>query len=211
MNTKITYLGHACFEIKSSEGTTIIIIDPYFDNSVPNLTLKKDLTANYIFCSHEHKDHNAREYIKLSSNHHKLDVEEYLIPHDKEDGKCRGMNTIRIFHIDNLRIAHLGDIGVIPNDKIIKALSGVDVLLAPINGFYTLGAEEIYKLYQLTNPKIIVPMHYFNKTYQSGYIDDNQIDTFIKLFKDIKYIDNSFIVQEHLLKDKAIIFSSYLQ
>lgn len=210
MNTKITYLGHACFMIESSDGT-IIVIDPYFDNSVPHLTLKKDLKANYVFCSHEHRDHNAREYIKLSSNHKKIEVEEYLIPHDNEGGRLRGMNTIRVFHIDNLRIAHLGDIGVIPNEKIINTLKDVDVMLVPINGFYTLGAEDIFKLYKLTTPKIIVPMHYFNKLSQSGYPDDNQIDKFISLFKNIKYVDSSFVVQEHLNKDKTIIFSSYLQ
>lgn len=209
MKTKISYLGHACFMIESDDIT--IIIDPYFDNSVPHLTLKKNLSANYVYCSHEHKDHNAREYINIVPNNKNIEVEEYLIPHDNEGGRLRGMNMIRIFHIDGIRIAHLGDIGVIPNDKIINALKNVDVLLVPINGFYTLGAKDIYQLYKLTNPKIIIPMHYFNKDYQNGYPDGNQIDTFITLFKNIKYIDNYFIAQDHLNKDKVIIFSSYLQ
>ena len=45
---KITYLGHSSFLIESKDYQ--IVIDPYKDNSVPNLTFPRGLVVDKVFC-----------------------------------------------------------------------------------------------------------------------------------------------------------------
>ena len=61
---KVEWFGHSCFRI-SKDGYAIVF-DPYEDDNVPGLKLEI-LTANEVFTSHEHGDHNAREKVKLAS------------------------------------------------------------------------------------------------------------------------------------------------
>ena len=61
----ITWLGHSCFLIES--GGYTIITDPYKDGAVPGLNpVRAD--ADYVFCSHDHDDHNAEELVKIRKN-----------------------------------------------------------------------------------------------------------------------------------------------
>jgi L-ascorbate metabolism protein UlaG (beta-lactamase superfamily) len=60
---KITYLGHSSFLIESKNYQ--IVVDPYKDNSVPNLTFPRGLVVDKVFCSHSHFDHNAVELVKI--------------------------------------------------------------------------------------------------------------------------------------------------
>lgn len=59
---KVEWFGHSCFRIRK-DGYAIVF-DPYEDDNVPGLKLEI-LTANEVFTSHEHGDHNAREKVKL--------------------------------------------------------------------------------------------------------------------------------------------------
>ena len=170
---KIINLGHACFKVEGEDAS--IIFDPYHDNYVPNLSLPKGLICNQLFISHEHEDHNARELIEVKNNS-KIMYETIEIPHDKNFGKDRGMNKIHIVYLENFKIVHLGDIGVL--DISLLQLNNVDVLFVPINGFYTISSLEAIQLIKMIKPKIVIPMHYYNKDNQSGYHDGNQIDIF---------------------------------
>ena len=60
---KITYLGHASFLIESKDYK--IVLDPYKDNSVPNLRFPRGLVVDKVFCSHSHFDHNAIELVTI--------------------------------------------------------------------------------------------------------------------------------------------------
>ena len=52
----IEWLGHSCFKLTESTGTTIIT-DPY-EKSIVGIEMKKT-NADVVTCSHQHKDHNA--------------------------------------------------------------------------------------------------------------------------------------------------------
>ena len=55
---KLTWLGHSCFKMESNGYT--IILDPYEDGYVPGLAPVRE-TADAVFCSHEHSDHNGEK------------------------------------------------------------------------------------------------------------------------------------------------------
>ena len=81
--------------------------------------------------------------------------------HDEEMGKKRGLNTVFLFEVDGLRVAHLGDLGHVLSDQQVADIGTVDVALVPVGGFYTIDAAGATKVLAQLRPRLIViPMHY---------------------------------------------------
>ena len=207
---KIIYLGHASFLIKSSKYD--IVIDPYADHSVPRLKFPNGIKADAVFCSHKHDDHNAEHLVAIKSNPTPVSVVESLVPHDHDGGMKRGMNYIRMFDVDGYKVVHLGDTGCVPTLKQLEKFVGCDVLLAPINGFFTINPKELKAIVDIIKPRIVIPMHYYMQQYGSGYPDQNMFEAFKKEFPAIKYLDNYELDLEELKDYKgALVFNKYLQ
>lgn len=205
----LTYLGHSSFLIKNNELS--FVIDPYQDNSVPHLKFPK-VEVNFVFKSHDHHDHNAVDLVKIKPIEKLLDYETIIVPHDKEEGAKRGLNKIHIFHIDNLKIVHLGDIGCIPNQIVLEQLKDIDVLLAPINGFFTISSEELLEICKVIKPRLVVPMHYYKKDDNSGYPDDDQIGIFKANISNYLEVNTPTVeLYENLFKYNYLIFDKCLQ
>ena len=207
--SKLVYLGHASFLMKGNSFS--LVTDPYQDNSVPNLKFPKIEEVDAIFCSHEHSDHNARNLVRIKNNPQKINAISIRVPNDNEGGAKRGMNNIYVFDIDGYKVVHLGDTGCLLDKKILEPCINCDVLLAPINGFFTISPEELKNLCEIINPRIVAPMHYYMDKYQSGYPDGNMIEVFKRLFPKYLYLEN-----EELDLDKykdyqgALLFDKYL-
>lgn len=205
----LTYLGHSAFLIKGNDVS--LVIDPYADNSVPGMTFPY-VSVNYVFSSHNHHDHNAVELVNIEPTNNEINCDTIIVPHDHHNGAKRGLNKMYLFNIDGIRILHTGDLGCIPNENILKQMSGVDVLLAPINGFYTISAEELHEIMKKTNPKVTIPIHYYRKEDNSGYPDGGQIDIFKSLVKEyLEVNDYSIKIDDKLLKNRVVIFNKYYQ
>lgn len=174
----ITYLGHACFLLECAGYRTVI--DPYADGKVPGLKNLR-LEAEAVYCSHDHADHNATECVRLlPGNSAPYTVTQWVTPHDDAGGKLRGMNTVRIFDFDGLRIAHLGDIGCPLEPAWLEKLKGVDCLLIPVGGFYTIDPAQAKAIAEQVRPRVIIPMHY--RTDTSGYAQIAPLEDFTALF-----------------------------
>ena len=77
-----------------------------------------------------------------------------------EQGAKRGHNSVFVIQMDGTRVAHLGDIGCIPDHNVLGALQKVDVLLLPVGGNYTIDGEQAAELVKLIQPRTTIPMHY---------------------------------------------------
>ena len=206
---KIINLGHACYLLKSN--SVSVVIDPYRNKSVPNLKLPR-VEANYVFCSHDHYDHDAKNLITIVPTSEELNVKTVVVPHDHHNGEHRGLNTMHFFDIDGYRILHTGDLGCIPSKEILEQMKNVDILLAPINGYYTISAKELKEIMDVINPKVTIPMHYYKKERNSGYPDGGQIDVFKSLVGDYLEVDGYEIeVNDNLFKNRVVIFKKELQ
>ena len=207
---KLVYLGHASFLLKCKDYS--LIIDPYENGSVPNLRFPEVEQVDAVICSHEHADHSARQLVRIKDNPASIQSVSIKVPHDHENGAKRGLNNINCFDLDGLKVVHLGDTGCLLDEKTLTPCIDCDVLLAPINGFFTISPDELKEICRIINPRIVVPMHYFMSKYQSGYPDGNMIERFKKIFPNYQYLDN-----EELDLDKyreyrgALIFDKYLQ
>ena len=178
--------GHACFILESSLGR--IAVDPYADDSIPGLPPLR-LQADGVFCSHEHSDHNARDVVALSGHVHGFTVSCIDTFHDPEQGTLRGPNRIHIFEADGLRVAHLGDLGCVLTQEQMAQLQGLDALLVPVGGFYTIDARQAQELAEQIKPRVIVPMHY--STEGVGYDTIATVDPFLALRPDTVHYDSN--------------------
>ena len=170
---KIEWLGHACFKLDNS-----LVIDPYRDGSVPNLSPLRT-TAQKVICSHRHADHSGTECVELQPGDCDFEIEEIASWHDDRQGALRGPNTIFVIRKNGEKLVHLGDLGHFPDDAQLEKIRDADYLLIPVGGYYTIDAEMAVKICQAAVPKRIIPMHYRTESY--GYPELATVDDFLRL------------------------------
>ena len=173
---RLIWHGHSCFSVEA-EGYTVVF-DPYADGSVPGYAPLR-LSADAVFCSHGHGDHNARELVVLSGRACPLRVEAVPCFHDERHGLLRGRNTIHILEAEGLRLAHLGDLGHMPKGKTLERLRGLDAVMIPVGGFYTIDAKAANALVNEIRPRVVLPMHY--RLAENGYDVISEVTDFAAL------------------------------
>ncbi len=141
--------------------------DP-FSSSMVGLKFPKT-EATIVTVSHEHDDHNnvpavsGSPYVVRGPGEYEIQgVSIVGIPsfHDDVNGSKRGKNTIYRIEIDGVVVTHLGDLGHALTTQQVDALDGVDVLLVPVGGVYTIDANQAVSVINGLDPKIVIPMHY---------------------------------------------------
>lgn len=193
--------GHSCFTLETAEGS--VVFDPYRDGSVPGLSPIR-LTADLVLCSHDHRDHGARELVALTGRTPSFSVETISTFHDPEGGALRGPDTIHIVTAEGMRLAHLGDLGCIPTPEQLDRLRGLDVLLIPVGGYYTIDASQAQELAEELKPRIVVPMHYRSDTF--GYEVIARLEDFLALRSDVvRYPGNALEITPHTPTQTAVL------
>ena len=179
-SVKIEYLGHSCFRL-TFDGQRIVL-DPYAPGMIPGVPdLKTE--AEFVYCSHEHGDHNAVSQVKLTEGAApKFQLTELLTDHDDAGGSKRGKNMIRVFDFDGIRVAHFGDLGRPLKDEELQALSGLDCAMIPVGGFFTIDAATAASIAKQLHPTTIIPMHY--RTENSGFAVLADLDEALAAFDD---------------------------
>ena len=186
----IKWIGHACFKIEEDDFS--VILDPYADGMVPGLKPVRE-EACMVFSSHQHDDHNATENITLINfcESQKIKTEIIHTYHDEAKGSKRGPNDITILYTGDERIAHLGDLGCELEEDQKERLKGLDALLIPIGGHYTIDSDEAHKLIEEIKPRIVIPMHYRDEGFGFDVISTK--DRFIELEGKVTQLDRSFL------------------
>ena len=182
---KIRYLGHSCFQLTESTGTSIVC-DPYGDVGFALPPVRADA----VTVSHSHYDHNNAGAVE--DNPVVFDKEgQYELGgvtitaikcwHDDNEGAKRGENLIFKIRMDGVEVCHLGDLGEKCSASLIEALLPVHVLLVPVGGTYTIDAKEAKEYVDRIMPSVVIPMHYKTKGLN---IDIDKVDEFTDLFED---------------------------
>lgn len=189
---KITYIGHSAFSVTTSAGKTIVF-DPYTAGAYPKFNFKP-ITGSFDIAvvSHGHADHTCPDVCKRSKHvvvaagtatFDGVKIASYPSFHDDAQGSQRGANLISIVEADGLRIAHLGDLGAAISKKDYPALVGVDVMLIPVGGHFTIDAKTAAGIVREFGPKIVVPMHF--KTSKLDF-PIKPVDDFTKLMTNVE-------------------------
>jgi L-ascorbate metabolism protein UlaG (beta-lactamase superfamily) len=201
---RVEWLGHSAFLLRGEDGTTVAI-DPFGDMSA--LVRARGVQWDYppvsaeaqvLLVTHEHGDHNAVDAI--SGEPHTLrstagthesplgSVTGIASEHDDAAGTERGPNTIFVFELDGLRIAHMGDFGQSGlREEQAAALEGVDLLFVPVGGGFTIGAEQATLVVERLQPRWAVPMHY--RTHRIGFLET--ADEFLEKAAAVERVEGS--------------------
>ena len=172
---KIKYHGHSCFSVTSDNYT--IVLDPYCGvNGFEDINLE----ANEVIASHEHRDHNYIEGVKLIKGNSPFVVRKISSYHDDVNGSKRGENSITVLQAEGKKVVHLGDLGHILDGNIVEELKGCDVLMIPVGGFFTIDIKQAIEILELIRPINVIPMHYADG--DKDYDVLSSIDDFIKQY-----------------------------
>jgi L-ascorbate metabolism protein UlaG (beta-lactamase superfamily) len=192
---KIKYLGHAAFII-TSEGGVRIVNDPY--TTSPDLTYGEiKTTADIVTVSHDHLDHcnvaavqgnpQVMRRAKVSTAKG-IKFKGIISYHDDEGGRMRGNNIIFCFEVDGIKLCHLGDLGHLLEDKQLREIGSVDILLIPVGGYYTIDAKTATEVCDQLKPAVIIPMHYRT---DKGLPLIAGVDEFLRGKAKVKWLDTS--------------------
>lgn len=171
---EIEWYGQSAFRLSTPEQA--VMIDPFGDLSAMrergirwDYPAIEGVDADLLLVTHEHGDHNGVEVVGgqpaiLRSTAGRLDspVGEVIAiasEHDEAAGTERGPNTV--FELDGLRVCHFGDFGQRElRDEQAAAIGSVDLLMLPVGGGPTIGAEQAHEIVKRLEPRWVVPMHY---------------------------------------------------
>ncbi len=81
---------------------------------------------------------------------------------DYGGGTERHGNSIFVFEMANLCIAHLGHLHHTLNQQQLNEIGRVDVVMVPVDGTYTLDLEGMVEVVQALKAPLLIPMHYFS-------------------------------------------------
>jgi L-ascorbate metabolism protein UlaG (beta-lactamase superfamily) len=174
---RVEWYGQSAFHLSTPEQS--VAIDPFIDMSAIaasrgmqfDYPLIADVQADLLLVTHEHGDHNGVEAIvgepailRATAGTHDSPlgtVTGVASEHDEEAGIARGPNTIFVFELDGLRVSHFGDFGQSElRPEQTAAIGAVDLLILPVGGGPTIGAEGAAAIIERLEPRWVVPMHY---------------------------------------------------
>ena len=190
MSITIEWLGHACFRITGTDKKRVLI-DPYGDSIGYRIP---DFSCDVLLITHDHFDHNAEQFVPTDhitikdEGRHKagnLVVEAKAFPHDEAGGTKRGTTLAFKFDIDGVTFAHLGDMGAVPTQGEMEFFRGVNCLMIPVGGYYTINAAQAMEIVDIIKPAYVFPMHYKTRVLT---LPITNVEDFLKGMSDIERV-----------------------
>lgn len=187
----IRYLGHSCFRLEDSAGTSIVT-DPYGD---VGFSMPKGVRANAVTVSHSHYDHcnvkavEGNPIVFSQAGNYAvggISITAWKTFHDDAMGRKRGENLVFKFRIDGMEVCHLGDIGESCTPSLVARLLPIDVLLIPVGGTFTIDAPQAKAYVDALQPAVILPMHYQVEGLTLGI---EGVDAFLRQFQNEETIE----------------------
>jgi L-ascorbate metabolism protein UlaG (beta-lactamase superfamily) len=179
---RITYIGHATFLIESPQ--LVRIATDYNDYVRP------PIVPDIATMNHAHDTHytdNPDPAIKYvlrgwgpSQEEPAIwdlkyrDVRVRNVPTNIRNwtgGTERYGNSIFIFEIANLCIAHLGHLHHTLTQQQLDEIGRPDVVMAPVDGNLTLDLDGMMEVLAALKPQLIIPMHFFNPYTLARFLD----------------------------------------
>jgi L-ascorbate metabolism protein UlaG (beta-lactamase superfamily) len=196
---QVEWYGQSAFRLSTSE--TTVAIDPFADMSAMaasrgmqfDYPLIEGVEADLLLVTHEHIDHNGvdaiggdPEILRSTAGRLESPIGEVVAissEHDAAAGTERGPNTIFVFELDGIRVCHFGDFGQSAlRDEQAAAIGQVDLLIVPVGGGPTAGAEQAAAIVERLSPRWVVPMHY--RTPRTNFLETEE--AFLELMSHVE-------------------------
>ncbi len=166
-NYFVLWHGHSSFLIQSGSQTKIV--------TDPNFNVTPGTAADAVTVSNDHVTHNNVGAVsgnpiilrgitlRQAWNPIRTSVRDIVIVNiPSQRGALWGgiANSIFIYEMGSLCLAHLGNMGHLLTPEQEKVLQRVDVMMTPIDAMTNLGFEDVLKVVDQVRPPIVIPMHY---------------------------------------------------
>lgn len=179
---RLTYVGHSTFLIESAKG--VRIATDYNDYLRPP-ALPDIATMNRAHSSHYSlaPDPQIRHVLpgwnpSGGPAQHDVTLEDVRVrnvPTNIRSWNTGGTdefgNSIFVFEIGNLCVAHLGHLHHTLSDRQIGQIGQMDIVLAPVDGSYTLDIAGMIEVLKGLKAPLVIPMHYFSSFTLSRFLD----------------------------------------
>lgn len=80
-------------------------------------------------------------------------------------------NSIFVFEAAQVCVAHLGHLHHKLTPEHIRSLGRIDVVLAPVDGGYTMSTPDMLDAIQSIGPQLVIPMHFFSQGTLQRFLD----------------------------------------
>jgi L-ascorbate metabolism protein UlaG (beta-lactamase superfamily) len=171
---RITFLGHASFRIETPAGVSAITdyAGWWGPGGAPDVaTMNKAHSSHWTPDPDPRIDHVLRGWNPEGGEAvHYLQLEDMLVrnvPTDIRDwsgGVEPFGNSIFVFEVGDLCIAHLGHLHHKPTELHYGLLGRMDVVMAPVDGGYTMNQEAMIEVLQRLRARVVIPMHWFGRS-----------------------------------------------
>ncbi|MEQ1612366.1 MAG: MBL fold metallo-hydrolase [Hyphomicrobiaceae bacterium] len=169
---RITFLGHSTFLIESAKG--VRIATDYNDYYRPPLA-PQIVTMNRAHDTHfSHHPDPAITHVLRGWNPtggaalHDITLDDVRVRNiptntrDYQGGTFVYGNSIFVFEIAGLCIAHLGHLHHTLTVQQLAQLGQMDIVLVPVDGSYTMDLDGMVEVLKEIKAPLMIPMHYFS-------------------------------------------------
>ncbi|HTT95223.1 MAG TPA: MBL fold metallo-hydrolase [Solirubrobacterales bacterium] len=184
---RVSWHGQSAFTLEGDAASAFV--DPWGDMSAAASRgiewgypeIESPAGVDLVIVTHEHGDHNGVEkvdgeptLVRALAGTHESPLGEVVAiasEHDGVAGTERGPNTIVVFELDGIRVAHFGDFGQLALRPEQRAqLEGIDLLFLPVGGGPTIDGATAAGIALELGASWVVPMHY--RTAKINFLDD---------------------------------------
>jgi L-ascorbate metabolism protein UlaG (beta-lactamase superfamily) len=179
---RITYIGHSTFLIESPQ---LVRVATDYNDYVKPRVVPDVVTMNRAHSTHYTDSPEAGIAHVLRGWAHDFgkpvrhdvqvrDVRVRNVPTNIRDyggGTQQHGNSIFIFEIANLCIAHLGHLHHTLTAQQVNEIGRIDAVMVPVDGSFTLDLEGMIEVVEALKAPLIIPMHYFGMTTLNRFLD----------------------------------------
>ncbi len=189
---RLTYVNHATFMIEAPDGTTVATDYTGFlgnTDHIPTIVTMNNAHGTHFTNNPDPRiPHVLRGWGDgTGPADHYIEVGEVRVRNVTTDIRSRfgdtarpDANSIFVFEVAGLCIAHLGHLHHIPTEAQFAALGRMDVVMAPVDGGYTLDLPSMIGVLKRARASVVIPMHWFSLTgldrFLAGMVDEFEIE-----------------------------------
>jgi len=178
---RLTYIGHATFLIESSR--LVRIATDYNDYVRPPvlpdiITMNRAHSTHYTLSPDPAIKHVLRGWMEDGSPaRHDVQVQDVRVRNvptnirDYAGGTARNGNSIFIFEIGSLCIAHLGHLHHTLTQQQLDDIGRLDAVMFPVDGSVTLDSDGMLEVLQALKAPVMIPMHAFSAITLNSFLD----------------------------------------
>ena len=195
----IRYLGHSTFLMASPKGVTMatdfndyISIQPAPTIATMNIahhthhSLNPDPKIKHLLKGWNPTPNKAQIHDLAEKDVRVRNIPTNLRSFGDESGFMKYGNSIFVFEVSGLCIAHLGHLHHTLTVQQLGQIGQMDVVLVPVDGSWTLDVAGTIAVLKALKAPLVIPMHYFSEFTLGRFVEEAQKVFPVKRFQSSK-------------------------